>query len=79
MHEKCQRGMPILTIDDHTAALTAIADGFAFHITYMVKISSAYIIHLETFRAAAVAQLIFGNDKMAVPTLQLVAFGRYQP
>jgi len=71
--------MLLLTINNRAAAFATIADGLAFRGNDFFKISSAHLMNLKAFRAAVVSQLIFGNDKMAVPALQLVAFNRYQP
>lgn len=70
--------MRLLTVDNHPAEFTAIADSSAVRCNDFFKISSPYLMDFKTFRAAVASKLIFGNGKMTMPAAQLVALARYQ-
>jgi hypothetical protein len=66
----------LLTLYNHAAVLTAIADGFSVCRTDFIKISAPYFMDGKTFRTAVVSQLFFSNGKMAVAAAQLIALVR---
>jgi len=69
----------LLTLYNHAAAFTTIADGAAVFRTDFFKISTPCFMDGKTFRTAVASKLFFSNGKMAVPAAQLIAPGWHQP
>jgi hypothetical protein len=69
----------LLTLYNHAAVLTAIANGSVVCCTDFFKISSFYLIDGKAFRAAIASKLFFSNGKMAMPAAQFIALDRHQP
>jgi hypothetical protein len=69
----------LLTLYNHAAFLTAIANGSIVFTFDFIKISAPYFVSGKTFRAAVVSKLFFCNAQMAVPAAQPVVFYRQQP
>jgi hypothetical protein len=71
--------MQLLAVNNCTAALTAIADGFILIGQDCFKIAPAHLVDFAAFRTAVVTQFGFGNDQMAMPASNFTVRVGHQP
>jgi hypothetical protein len=69
----------LLTLYNHAAFFTAIADGSAVCCSNSFKVSSFDFIGCKAFRAAVIPKFFFSYAQMAVPAAESVVFDWHQP